>query len=214
MTGDLAIATASVKETKNRYIIDVKVATKGIYNLLRGKRTEHYRSVGHIRRGIYYSDKLTIERWVPRDGFHDLQEYAIQYRHKKIVKRYKKWNKNKLIENTKKTLDHFGHNDYLTVLHNALQKYGKVSVKRITYTIAGSEETHGKIPIYISNDPKLIKRWGGPSSGTLIQMGIHKGIFKNGKGSMTVLLDTQKRPLKFYFSHLDTIGTLTGRPIK
>jgi len=214
LTGNLATATASAKEAGNRYVIDVKVTTRGIYNFLRGKRIEHYRSTGHIRDGVYYSDKLTIERWHSKNKFHDLQEYFIHYRSKKIVRKYQRWEGDKQVNTDTKTLDHFGHNDYLTLFHNALKKYGKSPAKRITYIAAGSEETHGKIPIYISNNSKLIKQWGGASGGTLIQMGIHKGIFKKGSGSMTVLLDPQNHPVKFYFSNLKTIGTLTGMPAK
>jgi hypothetical protein len=45
-------------------------------------------------------------------------------------------------------------------------------------------------------------------------MGIHKGLFTKGKGSMTILLDAKKRPIKFIFKTLDTIGTVTGTPTR
>ncbi len=214
LTGQLATATASAKESGDRYTIDVRVATQGIYNFLRGKRTEHYRSVGHIRHGLYYSDRLTIERWSSKEKMHDLIQYRMDYHAKKIIRTYQKWVQEKQTANTSGALDHFGHNDYLTLFHNALKQYGKSPAKRITYIAAGSEETHGKVPIYLSHDPKLIRRWGGPQGGTLLQMGIHKGIFKNGKGSMTVLLDAHNHPRVFYFSNMITIGTLKGTPTR
>jgi hypothetical protein len=210
MTGQLATAVASVQEKGHRYTIDIQVSTQGAYNFLRGKRIEHYRSSGDVRHGIYYSKLFTIERWKSKEKIHDLKTYRINHRTKKIVRTYKKWLKNKLVENRTETLDHYGYNDYLTLLHNAMKQHGSASTKRITYTIAGSEETHGKVPVYITQDPRRIQRWGGVRGGTLIQMGIYKGIFKNRKGSMTVLLDPQQHPTKFYLSNLETIKTLYG----
>jgi len=214
LTGTLATATATVKEKGDTYTIDVKVATQGIYNFLRGKRTEHYRSTGHIRHGIYYSDRLTIERWKSKEKTHDLRTFTINHRRRKMIRRYQLWKGGKPVEDSKVTLKYYGHNDYLTLFHNALKKYGKSSAKRINYTAAGSEETQGKIPIFITRDAKRIKRWGGVAGGTMIQMGINKGIFKNRKGSMTVLLDAKNRPVRFYISNLETVKTLTGTPIK
>jgi hypothetical protein len=214
LTGQLATATASAQEKGNRYTIDIKVSTQGLYNFLQGKRTEHYRSTGHIRHGLYYSDLFVVERWKTKEKFHDLKEYHINHRTKKIVRKYRRWQGKKLVENTSTTLDHYGYNDYLTLLHNALKQHGTSSSKRITYTAAGSEETHGKIPIYITQNANQIKRWGGVRGGALVQMGLYKGIFKNRKGSMTVLLDRKQRPVKFYISNLETIKTLTGVPIR
>jgi len=214
LTGRLATVTANAHEKGDHYTIDITVATQGVYNFLRGKRTEHYRSTGRIRHGIYYSDLLTIERWRPKEKFHDLKEYHLDHRRKKIIRKYQRWSGNKRIENTSTTLDHYGYNDYLTLFHNTLKKYGNISAKRISYTAAGSEETHGKIPVYLTRDPKQIKRWGGPRGGTLLQMGLYKGIFKKRNGSMTVLLDSKNRPVKFYISNLKTINALTGIPIK
>jgi len=214
LTGTLAVASASTKEKKNHYTIQVDVATQGVYNLIKGKRTERYLSKGHIRKGVYYSDYFSIERWQARNKFHDRAEYRFDYKKRKILKRFRTWNGNKVTADRKETLKQFGHDDYLTVVRNAIQSHRKTSGQRHTYIVAGSEETHGKVPIYLSDDPKRIKRWGGVAGGTLLQMGIHKGIFKKGSGSMTVLLDSRQQPLKIIFSNMETIGTLTGVPVR
>ncbi len=214
MTGTLAKAQASAKTSGNRYKIDIKVATQGIYNLLKGKRIEHYSSKGHIKNGKYYSDLFVIERWKDGGKIHDLQEYRFDYKHRKVIRHYRKWFGKKLIENSSAKIPRFAHQDFLTVMHNALHKVSKTKSSRKTYIVAGSEETGGKVPIYISNDPKRLKQWGAPSNGMLVQMGIQKGIFKGGKGSMTILLDKHNRPLRFVFSNMKTIGTLTGKPVK
>jgi hypothetical protein len=131
-----------------------------------------------------------------------------------VIKHYRKWSKGKLVGNSTSNIARFTHQDFLTVLHNALYKIPKTKGSRKTYIAAGSEETGGKVPIYISNDSKRLKQWRAPNGGTLVQMGIHKGIFKGGKGSMTIILDSRNRPVRFVFSNMNTIGTLTGKPVK
>jgi hypothetical protein len=211
--GGLANVTANSSIKGNHYTIQIDVVTKGVHNLLRGKRTERYRSVGRVRKGKYYSDRMTIERWMPK--LHSLHEYRFDYKKKKIIWRYREWIGKKLIKDSTVTLGHFGHNDYLTVLNNAMHDAPKgTSGWRKNYTVGGAEAPHGNVPVYISNNPKLLKRWGGVRNGTLIQMGIHKRLFTKGKGSMTILLDAKKRPIKFIFNTLDTLGSVTGTPRK
>ena len=214
LTGQFATATASSKESGSRYTIQIDIYTQGLYNLLKGKRHERYRSTGHIHKGLYYSDKLIIERWTAKDHLHSTNEYRLDYTRKKITRHYQEWHGKKKVKESKVTMDYFGHDDYLTVFHNALKSTKRTSGSRKTYLVAASEETHGKVPVYISNDPKRLKRWGAPSGGTLLQMSIHKGVFKGGKGSMTVLLNAQNHPVKFFINNLETIGTLTGIPTK
>ena len=215
MTGQFATAVATTSTEKNgRYTIDIDIRTQGLYNLLRGKRHEHYRSTGRIRKGLYYSYKLTIERWTDAKHLHSINAYTLDYKHRKITRHYREWHGKKKVEESRVTMDYFAHDDFLTVLHNAWLDNHHKKTTRKTYYVAASEETHGKVPVFFTRDPKFIKRWGAPKGGAILQMGIHKGIFKNGKGSMTVLLDAQHRPVKFYLSNLETINTLIGVPIR
>ncbi len=209
-TGTLGVASASTVEKNGGYSINISVATQGLYNLLKGKRTEKYSSKGHIKKGIYYSDLFKVERWKSREKFHDLKEYKFDYKRHKIILHYQRWSGNKRVEDSSKNIGFFTHDDFLSVIHNALLKN-----KGGRYRIAGSEESGGKVPVYISHDPKLIKRWGGSSKGgTLLQIGMYKGIFKNKKGTLSILIDKSNKLHKLVLSNLKTINTMTGMPIR
>ncbi len=210
MTGTLGVASASTVEKNGRYSIDISVTTQGLYNLIKGKRTEKYSSKGHIKKGIYYSDVFRIERWKNKGKFHDLKVYKFDYKKRKITLHYQRWSGGKKVEESKRNLGFFSHDDYFTVIHNAL-----LQNKGGHYRIAGSEETGGKVPVYISHDAGPIKRWGGPpKGGTLLQIGMYKGIFKNKKGTLTILIDKSNHLYKLVLSNLNTIGTMTGVPAK
>jgi hypothetical protein len=212
LTGEFATATASSTEHNGHYSIEINIHTHGLYNLLRGKRHEHYHSTGRVKNGIYYSDKLIIERRTDKNHLHSINEYRLDYAHKKITRHYQEWHGKKKVKESRIAMDYFGHDDYLTVLHNAFAANRKKKTTRKTYLVAASEETHGKVPVYFTKNPKHLKRWGAPTGGALLQMGIHKGIFKGGKGSMTVLLDAKHHPVKVYLSNLETINTLIATP--
>jgi len=212
LVGTFATARATVKETGKHYAIDIVIHTQGIYNFVKGKRTEHYRSVGSIRKGLYVSDKLIIERWTKT--LHSINQYTLNHKTRKIIRHYREWHGKKLAKESKVTMDHFGNDDFLTIVHNALKLAPKRATTRKTYIVAASEETHGKVPVYISHDARLLKRWGGDTHGTLFQMGISKSVFEHGKGSMTILLDSKGKPTRFFIKPIKMGGTITGIPTR
>ncbi len=214
MTGTLADAVATNRESGGRYQMQIDVTTRWVYNLIRGKRHERYRSVGDVKNGIYYSHKLTIERWTEKNHLHSINEYSIDYRKKRIIRHYREWHGKKLVKESKVDMGYFTHDDFLTVLHNTLLRAKVKSTQRINKLVAASEETKGKVSIFISKDPKQLARWGVPKDGMLVQMDVHKSIFKGSKGYMTVLLDAKSHPIKFYLQNLKTINTMTGIPKK
>jgi len=213
LLGQFAKATANVTEKNDRYAIQVDVHSTGIYNLVRGKRKEQYRSKGRIRKGLYYADHFAIEKWA--NGTHTLAEYLFDYRHRKITRRFRSWKiKNgKLIQDVKDPMPYFGHDDFMTVLHNALYKQPGTKGKRKTFILAGADNSQGKVPVYISGDDQLVVRQGGHAGGKLVQMQVHKGIFDGGKGSLTFVLDAQNNPERIIIKKVKIVGTVTGKPI-
>jgi hypothetical protein len=212
LLGQFATAVANSSEKGNRYTVTIQVTSEGLINLLRGKRVETYHSEGKIRRGQYYSQLFSVEK--KTDKQHSLIEYRFDYAHKKIVRHFRLWQKGKLIETATDKMEYFGHDDFLTIFHNVLYKQPKTSGKRLTIITAAAENNHGKVPVYISNDPKRLKRWGAPAGGTIVQLGINKGIFDGGHGSMTVLLDAKQTPQKIIVKKLKIVGTVTAKPTK
>jgi len=214
MLGEFARSTASVTEKGNHYAIQVDAHSTGIYNLVRGKRKEQYRSRGRIRKGIYYADHFAIEKWA--NGTHTLAEYHFDYRRKKITRRFRSWviKGGKLTQDVKDPMPYWGHDDFMTVLHNALYKQPRTKGRRKTFILAGAENSGGKVPVYISNDDQLVTRWGGHAGGTLVQMAVRKGIFDGGKGSLTFVLNAQNNPERIIIKKVKIVGTVTGKPIR
>ncbi len=212
LLGEFATADASSTESGSRYTITIRVHSTGIYNLVRGKRTEKYTSKGSVRCGKYYSHLFAVEKWA--NGKHSLAEYTFNYRRHKILRHYRDWIKGKANEDVTDTMDYFGHDDFLTVMHNAVRNESATSGRRTTIIVAGADNSHGKVPVYVSNDPKRLQRWGGPADGALIQVGIAKGIFDGGRGSITAVLDAQNHPIKLIIKKVKIVRTVTATPIK
>ncbi len=212
LLGSFAEAAATSSERGGHYAITIKVHSTGIYNLIRGKRIEVYRSRGTVRHGKYYSQHFAIEKWA--NGRHTLAEYVPNYRTKKIIRRFRQWEKSGLTQDVKDRMPYFGHDDFLTVLHNAVYKQPKTSGRRSTVIVAGADNSRGRVPVYVSQDSARLQKWGGVAGGTLIQMGISKGIFDGGKGSITVLLDPKSVPKRIIIKKVKIVGTVTGNPIK
>ena len=213
LLGQFADTRASSSEKGGHYRIALDVHSTGVYNWVRGKRIEKYRSSGTVRRGVYYSHRFSIEKWA--NGRHTLAEYTPNYRTKKIIRRFRQWGKRgKLSEDVRDTMDYFGHDDFLTVIHNAVYHQPKTSGRRKSVIVAGADNSHGKVPVYVSHDPKRVRQWGGVPGGVLIQMGIAKRIFEGGKGSITVVLDPKNHPTRIIIKKVKIVGTVTGKPIK
>jgi len=212
LLGNFATAVAGGSEQGNRYTMTIRVTSKGLINLLRGKRTEIYHSEGTIRRGEYYSRLFSVEKTT--DKLHSLIEYRFDYTHKKIVRHFRLWEKGKLTDEATDTMTYFGHDDFLTIVHNVLYRYSAASAKRLTVITAAADNNHGKVPVFISRDAKQVSKWGGMPGGTVVQMGIRKAIFDGGKGSMTVLLDSNNIPQKVIVKKLKIVGTVTAKPVK
>jgi hypothetical protein len=214
LLGEFARTTANVVEKRGRYAIRVDVRSAGLYNLVRGQRIEQYRSEGTVRSGRYYAHHFAIEKWA--NNTHTLAEYTFDYRRKKITRRFRSWDlkANKLTEDVRDPMPYFGHDDFMTVLHNALYKQPTTQGVRKTFILAGADNSKGKVPVYITNDPKTVQRWGGVSGGTVIQLGVKKAIFDGGKGSLTFILDPKRNPQKIIIKKVKIVGTVTGKPIK
>ena len=212
LLGEFAVADASSVEKNGRYTITIRVQSKGIYNFVRGKRIEQYSSKGSVRHGKYYSNRFTVEKWA--NGKHSIAEYTVDYRRHKILRHYRDWIKGKANEDVTDTMDYFGHDDFLTVMHNAVRGEPKTSGRRKTVIVAGADNSHGRVPVYVTNDPKRLARWGGKPNGTLVQVGIAKGIFDGGKGSFTAILDAQNRPIKMVIKKVKIVRAVTVTPEK
>ncbi len=213
LMGRLAKTTVTTHEKNGQYSITVHVASRGLYNLIRGKRIEEYRSEGLVKNGQYFSRHFAIEKWA--NGKHTLAEYTFDYAARTIVRRFRAWTDGgSLIESATDKMPYFGHNDFLTVMRNAVYGKPRTSGRRERVVVAGADNSGGWVPVYVSNDPRRLRQWDADPRGTLIQIGVSKAIFDGGKGSLTVLLDNQNRPDKIIIKEVKIVGTVTGKPIQ
>jgi len=210
LVGEFATAKARVVETKNRYTIDLYVKSKGLLSWVRGDRLEHYQSKGHIRHGEYYADRFMVEKTTKK--IHSIITYTFDYRHKKIIRHFRLWENGKKSDEEKIAMSYFGHNDFVTILHNALRQKGVTWRKN--FIVAAADNSGGRVPVYVTHDPKLVQKWGGNPGGTVVQMAVNKHIFKGGKGSMSFVLNPDNN-LKFLtIKGLKVVGKVTAKPIQ
>jgi hypothetical protein len=212
LLGQFATTTATSTEKGGRYNIKLRVVSEGLINLIKGKRTEIYKSHGFVRHGKYYSKSFVVEK--KTSELHSIIEYKFDYKKKRITRHFTLWKNGKKADQAVDVMKYFGHDDFLTIFHNTLYKQPKTNGKRFAVTTAAAENSAGKVPVYISNDPKILKKWGGKAGDTLIQMGIAKKIFKGAKGSVTAILDKNKSPYKMAIKTLKIVGTVKVMPIK
>ncbi|HFQ62617.1 MAG TPA: DUF3108 domain-containing protein, partial [Epsilonproteobacteria bacterium] len=108
------------------YQIDTTVQLAGLAKILMGGQTERYVSKGHMENGLMVSDMYQmISR--KKDKVTS-KVYQIHHKGKYVTKRYRKWIKGKLVEDTKKRLSFYAKDDLLTLYFNlghAIKKKGK-----------------------------------------------------------------------------------------
>ena len=210
LLGEFATAKAKVVETKSRYSIDLYVQSKGLLSWVRGDRFEHYQSKGHIRRGEYYADRFMVEKTTKK--IHSIITYTFDYRRKKIIRHFRLWENGKKSDEERLTMKYFGHNDFVTILHNALRS--QQGTWRKKFVVAAADNTNGSVPVYVTHDFALVKKWGGVKGGVLVQMAVNKKIFNGGKGSMTFVLNPDKNLKYVIIKGLKVVGKVTAKPIK
>jgi len=210
LVGGFATAKVRVIENKNRYTIDLYVRSKGLLSWVRGDRLEHYQSKGHIRHGEYYADRFMVEKTTKK--IHSIITYTFDYRHRKIIRHFRLWEKGKKTDEEKIVMPYFGHNDFVTILHNAQRKKG--TKWRKDFIVAAADNSGGKVPVYVNHEAAMVQKWGGEAGGMLVQMAVQKHIFKAGRGSMTFVLNPDNTLKLLLIKGLKVVGNVTVKPKK
>ena len=138
-----------VTTQKYHYEIDTTVKLAGLAKLLLGGQREHYISKGHLEHGMMVSDEYTME--TIKGKKRKLKEYYINHKKHYVTKRYRKWNKGKLVQDTTKKLDFYAKNDLLTLYFNmdrAITHKGKVYKMKAV----GLEKQKGLVEVTVPND--------------------------------------------------------------
>jgi len=145
------VGTIKNKLTQNKktYQIDTTVKLAGLAKMLMGGQTERYVSKGHMEDGLMVSDmyKMISEK---KDKVTS-KVYRIDHKRKYVTKRYRKWLKGKLVEDTTKRLSFYAKDDLLTLYFNlghAIKQKGK----KYIFKAVGLEKQKGTVQITVPSD--------------------------------------------------------------
>ena len=145
------VGTIKNKLTQNKtsYQINTTVRLAGLAKMLMGGQVEHYVSKGHMEHGLMVSDMYEM-RSEKKDKITS-KIYHINHQDKYVTKRYRKWLKGKLVEDSTQKLSFYAKDDLLTLYFNlghAIEKKGQ----KYIFKAVGLEKQKGKVQITVPSD--------------------------------------------------------------
>jgi len=199
--GKIGTAKAVLKKTKKKYQINIELSATGLAKVLSRGRKEHHISKGHMENGLMVSDLYQVIK--SHGGTVVNKEYWVDHKHKKVLKKYKKFQKGNLISSQTETLDFYAKDDLLTLYFN-LDRAIKDKSKAHTYVFkaVGAERQKGKVTVIIPPKNKLgeYQKDLGEDAEWYATAIIHQKIFssKEGRLKLSIAKDgiTNKAVLK------------------
>lgn len=170
-------------QNEENYQIDTKVTLAGLAKVLLSGQTEHYVSKGHMENGLMVSDfyKMTSNK---KDKI-VTKEYDIDHQGKYVTKRYRRWLKGKLVEESTEKLEFYAKDDLLTLYFN-LGIAAKEKGKTYLFTAVGLEKQNGKVQITVPEDSQagVYKKDLGEGAEVYAKALIHQKNFRKKKGDI------------------------------
>jgi len=149
--GKVGNITNTIIHKDKHYQIKTKVTLAGLAKLIMGGQTEEYISKGHLENGRMVSDMYQM---ISRKK-HTVtsKDYQINHKQKRVVKRYRKWVKGKLIKDTSSTLNFYAKDDLLTLYFN-MDNYVRIHHKGTIFTVkaVGLEKQKGIVKITVPSE--------------------------------------------------------------
>ena len=181
--GTVGMIKNKLTQHKNSYQIETTVELAGVAKMLMGGQTEHYISKGHMENGLMVSDmyQMTSRQ---KDKVTN-KTYKINHKGKYVTKRYRKWIKGKLAEDTKQKLPFYAKDDLLTLYFNlghAIRKKGK----KYIFKAVGLEKQKGIVQITVPSDARnaSYKKDLGPGAVLYAKALIVQRNFRKKKGDI------------------------------
>jgi len=183
--GKIGIAKAILNKTQKTYSIDIHLEATGLAKLLSNNRKERHLSKGHMKDGLMISDLYQVIKSYGDTVIN--KEYWIDHRKKKVIKKYEKYLKGKLVKKEINTLDFYAQDDLLTLYFNldtAIKD--KTKAKRYIFKAIGAERQKGKVTLIIpsKNKIQLYKKILGSDSAWYATAIIHQKIFSSKEGRL------------------------------
>jgi len=210
------IGTSKAVLTKNAktYKIEIKLAATGLAKVLSGDRREKHISKGHIVNGLMVSDTYEVIKTHGQNRVS--KKYVIDHKRKKVIKKYRKYKKGRLVSNEESTLDFYSKDDLLTLYFN-LDTAIKNKTKPHTYVFraVGAERQKGKVTVIIPKRGALAgyKEDLGNNASWYATAIIHQKIFSSKEGRLKIAVGsdgiTTKAVLKdvIFFGDIRAVRT-------
>lgn len=207
------IGTSKAKLTKNTktYKIEIKLAATGLAKVLSGDRREKHISKGHIANGLMVCDVYEVIKTHGQNRVS--KKYMVDHKRKRIIKKYRKYKKGRLVSNENTTLDFYAKNDLLTLYFN-LDSVIKNKTKPHTYVFkaVGAERQKGKVTVIIpkKRDLKKYKKDLGIGAAWYATAIIHQQIFSSKEGRLKVAVGTDGITSKAVLKDVIFFGDITA----
>jgi len=181
------VGTIENRLTQNSetYEIDTKVTLAGLAKVLMGGQSEHYISKGHIKDGLMVSDfyQMTSEKRSKKV----IKEYHIDHNEKYVIKRVRKWQKEKLVDERTEKLKFYAEDDLLTLyfnMGNAVKQ--KEKGKTYLFKTVGLEKQNGEVLITVPDEVQVAeyKKDLGQDGKIYAKAFIHQKNFRKKKGDI------------------------------
>ena len=185
IVGKIGTAKAVLKKDIHRYTIDIRLETTGLARVLSGNRKERHISKGHMEKGLMVSDLYQV---IKSHG--DVvvnKEYWIDHKKKRVIKKYKKFVKGKIVSEEKEILNFYAKDDLLTLYFNlATAIKNKTKAKTYIFKAVGAERQKGKVTLIIPQPNKIqsYKDALGNDSAWYATAIIHQKIFSSKEGRL------------------------------
>ena len=196
IVGQVAKIHTSYYDNGKNYTIDSNVSAVG---MLANSVTQHMRE-RHICKGYIAKDKRLIAKSYQMiksfDSYRSMTLYTVDHTHKKILKTYKKWQKQKG-KPDKKTHDYhyplhyYAKDDMITLFLNlGTHIKNKNKAKSYTFKAVGADRKNGRVDIKIPSSKAskgMYKLLGKPKKGEwLMNLVMHRRLYNSKNGELMV----------------------------
>ena len=199
--GEIGVANAKLTRDDKSYEIDINLESTGLAKVLSGGQKERHISKGHIENGVMVSDLYQIIKHYGSRMTNIV--YEINHNKKEVVKKVKKWKREKMYKDNTEVMKNYAKDDLLTLYFN-LSSYIKDRTKSKDYRFeaVGAEKQDGFVDIHIPNNKELpeYKEMLGNDADWYARAIIHQKIFSSDRGELLLSIGkdgiTKKAVLK------------------
>lgn len=210
--GELGLANVALKETGNKYTIDIHAKTTGIVKTMSRNRQERHISQGHIESGRYVSDSYKV--FISFGNKTKEKIYTINHKTKVVTKQIIRTKDGKVILNETEKLPFFSQNDLLSLYMNIPKMIGLPSSEAKVYRFkaVGAENQDGTIEVRVPSisEAARYKNELGSGGKHYFKAIINQPIFASKRGEFMITMNESGVTNKAILQDLLLFGDLVA----